>query len=110
VTLFMHRRRRPLVWLCIAAAMLLGLAAQLHGLSHALQALKASTHDEPLALQTMACDQCLQFAAFEGAVPAHSAALVPRAAGDAPARIVPVTRLRAAVFTAYISRAPPTLG
>lgn len=106
----MHRRRRVIVWLCIAAALLLGLGAQLHGLSHVLQALNASTHDEPVALQAPACDQCLQFAALEGATPAPAAALLPRAAGTAPAGTAPAMRLRAAAFSAYRSRAPPARG
>ncbi len=93
--------------------MLLSLGAPLHGLSHALQTLKAlavPAHDEPLALQTTACDQCLQFAALEGAGPAP-AVIAPAPSGRAAgAGTLPATRPSAAVFTAYISRAPPAIG
>jgi hypothetical protein len=110
---FRHPRQRPLVWLCIVAAMLLGLGAQLHGLSHALQTLKtlnAATHDEPSALHAPGCDRCLQFAALDGFVPTHGATALPLAACTSGVRDAPPPTLRAAVFTAYISRAPPAFG
>jgi hypothetical protein len=106
---FMHRRRRAIVWLCIAAALLLGVRAQLHGLSHALQAVQASAHKDALAAHAQACDQCLQFAALDGAAPLHWAAPLSLAcdAGECALHVAP---LRAAAFAAYISRAPPQLG
>ncbi len=105
----MHRRRRVIVWLCIAAALLLGLAAQLHGLSHSLQAVQASTHKDALAAHAQACEQCLQFAALDGAAPAQSAAPLSLPC-DAQERADSAAPLRTAAFTAYVSRAPPELG
>jgi hypothetical protein len=93
--------------------MLLSLGAPLHGLSHALHTLKAlalPAHDEPLTLQTTACDQCLQFAALEGAGPATAVIALAPAGRAAGMDIPPATRPSAAVFTAYISRAPPAIG
>ena len=106
---FMHRRRQAIVWLCIAAALLLGVGAQLHALSHSLQAVQASAHKDPLAAHTQACEQCLQFAALDAGMPAHAAALLP-VTGVAERCAMPTTPLRAAAFTAYASRAPPLLG
>jgi hypothetical protein len=108
----MNRHRRAIVWACIAAAVLLGLQAQLHGLSHAVQALQevqASASQEPLAAHAQPCDQCLLFAALDGAAPAPAAGL-PAVATDQTACTAPALPLRAAAFAAYASRAPPGLG
>ena len=105
----MLRRRLAIVWLCIVAALLLGVSAQLHGLSHSLQAVEASAQKDPLAAHAQACEQCLQFAALDGGIPVHAAPPVP-ATCAAVACAVPVASLRASAFTAYASRAPPPLG
>jgi len=109
VKTFIHRRRQAIVWLCIAAALLLGVGAQLHALSHSLQAVQASAHKDPLAAHTQACEQCLQFAALDAGMPAHAAALLPVPC-VADLCTVPPVPLRASAFTAYASRAPPSLG
>jgi hypothetical protein len=109
VIAWMHRRRQAIVWLCIAAAMLLGVGAQLHALTHALQAVQATTHTDPLTAHTQACDQCLQFAALDGAATASAAAALPVAV-EVGQCTAPASRLHAALFTAYRSRAPPPLG
>jgi hypothetical protein len=109
ITSFMHRHRRAIVWLCAAAALLLGAQAQLHGLSHAVQAVQASAHHGPLSLHGHACEQCLLYAGLDGAAP--TTALAPAALADNRVEAgAPVTLPRAAVFTAYISRAPPPAG
>ena len=103
---FMHRHRRAIVWLCAAAALLLGVQAQLHGLSHAVRAVQASAHHDPVSLHPQACEQCLLYAGLDGAAP--TTALAPAAlACDRVAAGASATRLRAVVFTAYLSRAPP---
>jgi chaperone required for assembly of F1-ATPase len=109
VITWMHRRRRAIVWLSIAAAMLLGVGAQLHALSHALKAAQATTHSDPLAAHTQACDQCLQFAALDGAATASTAA-APAVAIAEGRHAAPAPRLHAARFSAYRSRAPPAPG
>lgn len=109
VITWMHRRRRAIVWLSIAAALLLGVGAQLHALSHALQAVQPTTHSDPLAAHTQACDQCLQFAALDGAATA-SAEAAPAVATLESRSAAPALRLHAARFSAYRSRAPPALG
>jgi hypothetical protein len=106
---FIHRHRQAIVWLCIGAALLLGVGAQLHALSHSLQAVQASAHKDPLAAHTQACEQCLQFAALDAGMPAHAAALPPVSC-VADRCAVRATPLRASAFTAYLSRAPPPLG
>jgi len=85
----------------------LGLVAQYHGLSHALQAVQASAHGDPQAEHAQACEQCLKFAAFSGAVAAHVAPLLLHGCCDGiePSALVPPGRAKA--FTAYVSRAPP---
>jgi hypothetical protein len=102
--------RRSLIGLCIAMAALLGVGAQLHGLSHALKVLQSSSHDEPLAGQNQACDQCLQFAAADGQAPAPAAAPWLLSGGSAGAPMAPAAAARAVAFAAYESRAPPTVG
>jgi hypothetical protein len=109
ITSFMRRRRHAIVWLCAAAALLLGVQAQLHGLSHAVQAVQASAHHDPVALHAQACEQCLLYAGLDGTAPTHALALATVAAAEVEA-IAAVPLLRAAVFTAYVSRAPPHAG
>ncbi len=106
---FKPLRRRAIAWLCIAAALLLGVNAQLHGLSHAVQAVQAAAHQDPLAAHAAACEQCLLFAALDGAVPAPAATPLPAACATA---VSPVPALPAypTAFTAYVSRAPPPVG
>ena len=106
---FMFRRRLAIAWLCIAAVLLLGVSAQLHGLSHSLQAVQASAHKDPLAGHAQACEQCLLFAALDGAAPTHPAVPLCPPCGTSECT-EPATLLRAAAFTAYVSRAPPQLG
>jgi hypothetical protein len=106
---FAYRHRRAIVWLCMTAALLAGIRAQLHALSHALQAVQTAAPREALAAHAPACEQCLQFAALDGAAPAHCAGLA------SPASVAsqcgtPVAPQRAAVFAAYVARAPPRLG
>lgn len=108
---FVHRHRRAIIWLCVAATVLLGIGAQLHGLSHSLQAVQASAHkDVQAAAHAQACEQCLQFAAIDGGLAAHVAAAWVAVAADAVGLGVPVARPRATVFVAYASRAPPLRG
>ena len=106
---FIHRRRRAIVWLSIAAALLLGVGAQLHALSHSLRAVQASAHHDPLAAHTQACEQCLLFAALDGAAPTCDATPLPPTS-EATGGTAPAARLAASSFTAYISRAPPRFG
>jgi hypothetical protein len=102
----MHRHRRAIVWLCAAAALLLGVLAQLHGLSHAVQAVQASVHHDPVSLHAQPCEQCLLYAGLDGAVP--PAALPPAVLANIRVEAgAPATLPRAAFFTAYSSRAPP---
>lgn len=106
ITSFMHRHRRAIVWLCAAAALLLGMQAQLHGLSHAVQAVQASAHHVPVSLHAQACEQCLLYAGLDGAAP--TTALAPASLADNRVEAgAPAMLPRAVVFTAYISRAPP---
>jgi len=102
------RLRRPIVWACIAATLWLGVGAQLHGLSHALQAVQAPAHKEALVAHAQACEQCLLYAALDGAAPTPASSL-PAVATASPARTAPAAPDRVAVFTAYASRAPPGL-
>jgi len=102
----MLRRRRAIVWLGIATVLLLGVGAQLHGLSHSLLAVQESEKQEPWVAQSQPCEQCLLFAALDGAVPAPAKAPVP-AACAAGERATPELAVRAVAFTAYVSRAPP---
>jgi hypothetical protein len=104
-----HSIRRSLIGLCIAIVALLGVGAQLHGLSHALK-LVQSSHDEPLAGQSQACDQCLQFAAADGQAPAPAAMPLLLSGGTAAAPVAIAAVARAVAFAAYESRAPPTVG
>lgn len=102
----MRHPRQLLAWFCIAASLWMGLGFQLHGLSHALETVQASASDEPLPGHEAACEQCLLFASADGALPSLTAAL-----DSAPATLrvtaAPAPTLRATVFTAYASRAPP---
>ena len=103
-----RRSRRLVTSLCIAAALLLPLGAQLHALAHALTALqRANSHSDSRAPHTTpACDECLLFASIGAALPAHAVALQP--VGDEP-MVAPPAALpsRAEPFRAYASRAPP---
>jgi hypothetical protein len=104
----MRRSRRLITALCIAAALLLPLGAQLHALAHALTALQqASSHSDSRAPHTVpACDECLLFASIGAALPAHAAAL--QFVGEEPTAAPPAALLsRAEPFRAYASRAPP---
>lgn len=102
----MLRRRRAIVWCGIATVLLLGLSAQLHGLSHSLLAVQASANQEPWVAHAQLCEQCLAFAALDGAVPAPAGAPLPAACAAAE-HAKPAVAARAAAFTAYASRAPP---
>ncbi len=97
------RHRSTLVGLCLAALLLLGFAAQRHALWHALNSL--AQHD-PLAGHTLACDQCLQFAAADAALPSAAAAVPPPAPPKSVAGVMTLD-LRGPAFTAYAARAPP---
>ena len=103
-----HRSRRLITALCIAAALLLPLGAELHALAHALTALQqASSASDTRAPRTVpACDECLLFASIGAALPAHAAA--PQLVCDEP-MVAPPAALpsRAEPFRAYASRAPP---
>jgi hypothetical protein len=100
--------RRLITALCIAAALLLPLGAELHALAHVLTALQqANSAPDTRAPHTLpACDECLLFASVGAALPAHAAALQP--VGDEPL-VAPPGALpsRAEPFRAYASRAPP---
>jgi hypothetical protein len=106
----MPHGRRLVAWLCIAAALLLPLGAQLHATAHALKSLQQASHSQSQAPHAQgACDDCLLFAAIGAAAPAH--AVVPQfaaAAATATQRDAPLPRPEA--FTAYASRAPPRAG
>jgi hypothetical protein len=107
----LHRHRLAIVRLCCCALLLLGAGAQLHGLAHALQATQAvqtAAEHGTAAAHAQACEQCLQYAAIDGAMPtaAAPAALAGNASHAGPE---PVTTRFAATFVAYLSRAPPAL-
>lgn len=87
----------------------LGLSAQAHGLSHAVQTVQALVQGDPQADHGLACEQCLKFAVFNGAVAAHVAPLLLHGSGDGiePSAFAPSRPVE--VFTAYVSRAPPRL-
>ena len=79
---------------------------QLHGLSHALETVQASTSDESLPGHETACEQCLLFASADGAPPLQAPALA-SAPPALRANAAPAPALRATAFSAYRSRAPP---
>lgn len=103
----MSRTRQFIAWFCMAASLWMGTGLPLHGLSHAVRALEATSHPDPLPAQDVACDQCLLLAAADGALPS---AVIFIAAG--PTRTAaPIPRQAVgsfSSFTAYASRAPPT--
>ncbi len=101
-----HRRRRGIVWLCIAAALLLGVGAPLHGLAHSVQAIEASANKDPVTAHAPTCEQCPLYAALDGAVPMRAATPQLEACAT-DGFIVPALPARAAAFTAYASRGPP---
>lgn len=104
----LHRYRLAIVRLCCCALLLLGAGAQLHGLAHALQATQAAAEHGAAAAHAQACEQCLQYAAIDGAMPTAAAPEDP--SGDAShAGPEPVTTRGAATFVAYRSRAPPAV-
>lgn len=103
-----RRSRRLITSLCIAAALLLPLGAQLHALAHALTALQqANSQSDSRAPHTLpACDECLLFASIGAALPAHAAA--PQLVGAQPVVASPAALpSRAQPFRAYAPRAPP---
>jgi hypothetical protein len=108
VNSLVHRHRQPLVWLCIAAALLLGVGSMLHGLSHSVQAVQAS-HKDGLAAHVQTCEQCLQYAALDGAAPIVAAETLPAPFGAAAPDAAATPPMCASAFTAYASRAPPPL-
>lgn len=103
----MSRTRRFIAWFCMAASLWMGTGLPLHGLSHAVRALEANSHPDPLPAQDVACDQCLLLAAADGALPSAVSCI---AAG--PTRTAAPTPRPSegcfSSFTAYASRAPPT--
>jgi hypothetical protein len=107
----LHRYRLAIVRLCCCALLLLGAGAQLHGLAHAVQAAQAAqavAEHGATAAHAQACEQCLQYAAIDGAMPVAAAqgALSGSASRAGPE---PVTTRVAATFVAYRSRAPPAV-
>jgi hypothetical protein len=105
-----RRARRLITSLCVAAALLLPLGAQLHALSHALAALQQGGQSDSKAPHTHSpCDECLLYAAIGGALPARAAMLPPPAAEPTLTLPVALPR-RAEPFAAYASRAPPPAG
>lgn len=105
----LQRHRLAIVRLCCCALLLLGGGAQLHGLAHALQAAQAAIHHDPATSHAQACEQCLQYAAIDGALPAPvSATPTPWVAAEAHREAR--TPLHAATFVAFRSRAPPSAG
>ena len=104
---WLTQQRRLIAWFGVAVALLLPLGAQLHALSHALKAVAA--HSEPLAPQTQTCDECLLYCTLDTAMPAQAAAVVVISAPPGEPLALAV-QPRAAPFTAYAARAPPTLG
>ena len=104
------RHRQAVVGLCCCALLLLGAFAQLHGLSHALQAAQqARSHHDAAAAHSQACEQCLQYAALDAALPATAANSVWTAAPPMAYAEPPSTQ-RVATFDAYRSRGPPKAG
>ena len=102
----LRRYRLAIVHLCCGALLLLGLGSQLHGLAHALQATQAAAHHGAAGAHTQACDQCVQYAALDGAAPVDSGRGIP------PAHVLqtlvePRSPQAAAARVAYRSRAPP---
>jgi hypothetical protein len=100
--------RRLVTALCIAAALLLPLGAELHALGHALAALQKA-HQTEQGTPPAACDECLLFASIGGALPAQAAAL-PLAAPEPVFTRPDAPPARADPFSAYASRAPPQRG
>ena len=103
---FLRRYRLAIVRLCCGALLLLGLGSQLHGLAHALQATQAAAHHGTAAVHAQACEQCVQYAALDGAAPIDAGEGF--LAGHAPqAQAEPQPAPAAAACVAYRSRAPP---
>ena len=102
----MRRHRQAIVWLCMAASLLLGVQAQLHGLSHSLQAVQTAAHNDTSLPQTQVCDECLLYTAFDAPWPSSAALPAIASAAASPSATVALPLLTAA-FTAYLSRAPP---
>jgi len=105
-----RRGRRLIISLCIAAALLLPLGAQLHALSHALAALQQGSQSDSKAPHTQSpCDECLLYAAIGSALPAR-AVVLPLLAAEATLPLPAALPRRAEPFAAYASRAPPPAG
>jgi hypothetical protein len=105
-----RRGRRLITSLCIAAALLLPLGAQLHALSHALAALQQGSQSDSKAPHTQSpCDECLLYAAIGSALPAR-AVVLPLLAAEATLPLPAALPRRAEPFAAYASRAPPPAG
>jgi hypothetical protein len=109
ISVSMHRYRLAIIRLCCSALLLLGAGAQLHSLAHAVQATQAAAHHDGAAAHTQACEQCLQYAALDGALRTAEAARITPVAG-LPTSTAPGKTQRAATVVAYRSRAPPTNG
>jgi hypothetical protein len=104
------RHRQAVVRLCCCALLLLGAGAQLHGLSHALEAAQqAKSHHDTAAAHSQVCEQCLQYAALDAAMPTIDATGLWTTATQS-AYLAPPSTQRAATFAAYRSRAPPRIG
>ena len=106
-----QHRRRVVAWVCAVAIALLALGAPLHGVAHALQVAQGAAHQDPASAHAHACEQCLQFAACDGAAPtAVPPAATPERGHDPVPACRPAAAPRGIAFTAYASRAPPRLG
>lgn len=100
--------RRWVGWLCGAAILWMGLAAQQHLLSHAIEAVHGSGKAPAAAEHALTCAQCLQFAGLDAALAAPPP---PLARLGPPAFDPPAVGARrdAETFVAYASRAPPAV-
>jgi hypothetical protein len=87
----------------------MGAAFQLHGVSHSLESLQSSQEKAPLPAHVPVCEQCLLFASMDGVDFPALAVLVPPPEAAAPDLAPAATSTPRAAFTAYASRAPPSL-
>lgn len=104
----MRHPRHLLVWICMATSLWMGAGWQWHGLSHVLRALDAVHVQDGAPEHEAVCEQCLQFASVDGAMPVADSAL-PQAPAQVSAFPCKAVACRASAFTAYASRAPPAL-
>jgi hypothetical protein len=80
----MRHPRHLLVWICMATSLWMGAGWQWHGLSHVLRALDAVHVQDGAPEHEAVCEQCLQFASVDGAMPVADSAL-PQAPAQASA-------------------------